>query len=145
MARKINKQLARALADYDNLVKRFERERPEVIKRATKSLVEDLLPVLDNLDRARAHLKDSGLDMAVSQFETILANYGVEEIMTIIGDKFDNNVHEAIEIVDPDSIGVEGTKEQNGTIAAVLARGWKWQDGQVIRPAKVKVYGEKHV
>ena len=140
MAGKVKKplkeQLALALADYDNLVKRLEREKEEIVGRATKNLIEDLLPAIDNLERANNHLKDSGLGMAVDQLKTTLIRYGVEEISTEQGDKFDSGVHEAVEIV-------EGSEMQSGTIAEVLSRGWKWQDGMVIRPVKVKVYGEK--
>ena len=133
----LKEQLARALADYDNLVKRFEREKEEVIKRSNRALLEDLLPVFDNLNRAQEHLGDQGLKMALDQFLQILNNYGVEEVPAVPGDKFDSQLHEAIESIAGDSA------EQNGTIAEVLARGWKWQDGMVLRPAKVKVYGEK--
>lgn len=127
-------QLARALADYDNLVKRFEREKGEVVKYSNKVLLEELLPVFDNLNRAQEHLGDQGLKMALDQFLQILKNYGVEEIPVMAGSKFDSHLHEAMESV------ADG---QHGAIAEVLARGWKWQDGQVLRPAKVKVYGGK--
>lgn len=131
-------QLARVLADYDNLIKRFGREKEEVVRRATKNLVEDLLPVIDNFERASNHLNDNGLNVAIVQIKQILAQYGVEEVATEPGDKFDSNLHEAVEII-------EGLGEQGGTIAQVLARGYKWKDEMIIRPAKVKVYGGKHV
>lgn len=134
----LREQLARALADYDNLVKRFEREKEEVIKHSNKILLEDLLPVFDNLNRAQEHLGDQGLKMALDQFLQILNNYGVQEIPAASGDKFDSQMHEVVESV------ADGSAMQNGTITEVLARGWKWQDGQVLRPAKVKVYGGKH-
>lgn len=127
-------QLARALADYDNLVKRFEREKEEVVRHSNKALLEDLLPVVDSLERAQGHLKDEGLKMALDQFLQILKNYGIEEVPATTGGKFDSQIHEAVESV------ADG---QHGTIAEVLARGWKWQDGMVIRPAKVRVFGDK--
>lgn len=129
-------QLARALADYDNLVKRLGREKEEIVQRATKNLVEDLLPAVDNLERASNHLSDNGLNMAIVQIKQILAQYGVEEVNTNPGEKFDSDLHEAVEII-------EGAQNQNGTIAEVLARGYKWQDGMIIRPAKVRVYQGK--
>ena len=52
--------LARALADYDNLSKRVERERQDLGKIASVGLVLKLLPVLDNLESAQVHLKGSG-------------------------------------------------------------------------------------
>lgn len=129
-------QLARALADYDNLVKRLGREKEEIVQRATQNLVEDLLPAIDNLERASHHLNDNGLNMAIVQIKQILAQYGVDVVNTNPGEKFDSNLHEAVEII-------EGAQNQNGTIAEVLARGYKWQDGMIIRPAKVRVYQGK--
>lgn len=131
---RVELQLARALADYDNLVKRARREREEVVLRATKSLVEDLLPVLDSIERAQEHLKDEGLKMAISHLHGVLRGHGVEEIMVAVGDKFDAGIHEATAVIG-------GGKD--GTIASVVARGYKWKDGVVLRPVKVQVYGEK--
>lgn len=132
--KKLEEQLARALADYDNLVKRAEREKGEVVLRATKRLVEDLLPIIDGLERAEEHLKDEGLRMALEHFYSVLGSHGVEEIPVKLGDKFDSDRHEVIEII-------EGGKR--GTIAKVLFKGYRWLDGTVLRPVKVQVYGEE--
>ncbi|MBI4032912.1 MAG: nucleotide exchange factor GrpE [Candidatus Blackburnbacteria bacterium] len=141
MAREVKKgkrdlelQLARALADYDNLVKRASKEREEVVLRATKGFVEDLLPVVDSLERAQEHLKDKGFEMALSSLGQVLRNHGVEEIAVSTGNKFDAGIHEAGAVVN-------GGKD--GTIAGVLAKGYRWKDGTVLRPVKVQVYGEK--
>ena len=91
-------------------------------------LVEKLLPVLDNLENAQSHLKDQGLEMVIRQFKEILNQEGVEEIEAI-GQQFDPNQHEAVEIA-------EGPDE--GRIARVVAKGYKIED-KVIRPAKVVV------
>lgn len=131
----LEQRLARALADYDNLVKRTEREKEEIILRATKRLVEDLLPAIDNLERAQEHLKDEGLQMALAHIRRILEVHGVREIKALKGDKFDGRRHEAIETVG-------GGKE--GVIAKVFEKGYEWNDGIVIRPAKVQVYGKRH-
>lgn len=124
-------RLARSLADYQNLIKRFERERGEVVLRANKNLLKELLPVLDVLGTAQGHLKDQGLEMAIFQFKGVLGKHGVSEIGTKAGDKFDENLHEAAE-------AVEGGK--TGTVAEVLRKGYRWQDGAVLRPAQVRVY-----
>lgn len=132
--RKTSKQdeaLVRALADYQNLIKRTEREKSELLSRANKNIVEDLLPVLDQLNRAQAHLKDQGLEMALEQFKNVLTQKGVETINANPGDIFDVGLHEAVETV-------EGGK--HGTIAKVRENGFKWKDGQVLRPTKVEVY-----
>lgn len=127
----LKNRLARALADYQNLVKRFAREKEEVIFRANQSLVADLLPVVDNIERAQTHLQDTGLQMALDQFLKILQDYGVEQIQVSIGEAFDSDTHEVIESMNG------GEKE---TVAQVLTKGYKWKSGGVIRPAKVIVY-----
>ncbi len=126
-----NEALARALADYQNLQKRVEREKFEILTRANKNTVEELLPVLDQLKRAQTHLKDSGLEMALEQFKSVLTRCGVETIPTKAGDTFNASLHEAIEAKDGG---------QSGIIINVLEDGHRWLDGQVIRPAKVAVY-----
>jgi len=60
ITKKDDQALVRALADYQNLVKRVERERCEVLARSNKSLVEKLLPILDNFQKAQGYLKDPG-------------------------------------------------------------------------------------
>lgn len=124
-------QLARALADYDNLVKRLSREREEVVLRATKGLVEDLLPVVDSIERAQEHLKDEGLKISLDHLHKVLQEHGVEEIIVAAGDKFDAGIHEATAVIG-------GGKD--GTIASRVAKGYKWRDGAVVRPVKVKVH-----
>lgn len=130
----LTNRLARALADYDNLVKRFEKERQEITLRATESLLKDLLPVIDSLERAQEHLKDQGLGMALDYLYQVLAEYGVKAVDVRVGDEFDESLHEALE-------AVPGAKQ--GTVAKVLAKGYRWTDGRVLRPAKVAVYGER--
>ncbi|MDO8503687.1 MAG: nucleotide exchange factor GrpE [bacterium] len=131
----IELQLARALADYDNLVKRWNREREEVVLRATKGLVEDLLPVVDSIERAQEYLKDEGLKMALTHLHKVLQERGVEMIEVALGDQFDSRLHEALD-------AVPGGNQ--GTIAEILAQGYRWKDGMVIRPVKVRVYGEEN-
>lgn len=129
----LEQRLARALADYDNLLKRIEREKEEVIRRATKDFVEELLPIVDELERAQAHLKDEGFKIALDHLFKVLATNEVEKIEIKKGDKFDSSLHAAIEVE-------EGGKE--GVISEVLDPGYVWRDGRVIRPARVRVYGE---
>jgi molecular chaperone GrpE len=116
----------RALADYQNLEKRIEREKDLLIKIASSVLVIKLLPVLDNLERAQAHLEDPGLDHVIRQFKDALATEGVSEVPTD-GD-FDPTLHEAITHGD----GPEGK------ILEILEKGYKLGD-RVLRPAKVKI------
>src|SRR3989304_6882580 len=130
----LKNQLARALADYDNLRKRTEDERQLWVKFSTERVLIKLIPVLDMLASAQEHLKDSGLAIAVGEFKKVLSEEGIEEIVPRKGDPFNPQLHEALE-----SVG--GGKK--GQIAELILTGWKFADGKIIRPAKVKVYGEK--
>ena len=127
----LKNQLARALADYDNLRKRVEREKEDLEKLAGLKLILRLLPVLDNLRQAQNHLKDTGLAMTIGEFENIIKDEGIEEIKPNKGDPLDHNLHEVTEVVE--NCG-EGNK-----IEEVALSGWKFKEGVVIRHAKVKV------
>lgn len=129
--KELGEKLARALADYQNLAKRIDREKEEIVARANKNLLKELLPVLDNLEVAQVHLEDQGLAMAIAQFKNVLEQNGVEEIETKKDDSFDEALHEAAE-------AVEGGEK--GKIAEVLRKGYKWKDGMALRPVQVKVY-----
>lgn len=120
----------RALADYQNLVKRIEADKAEIVKLASLNLVTKLLPTLDGLEAAAAHSQDAGTKMAVKQFSQILAEEGLTEIAPAVGDKFDHTVHECIETI------AGGPVE---TIAEVALKGYK-VNGFILRPARVKVW-----
>lgn len=128
----LKNQLARALADYDNLVKRIERERQDLEKLTSLRVILKLLPVLDNLRASLKHLNDPGLAIALKDFEEVLKSEGIEEIKIDVGSDFDHNLHEATEIV-------AGKK---GKIVEVVLPGWKFTNGPVIRHTKVKVGGK---
>lgn len=127
----LKNQLARALADYDNLRKRIEREKEDLEKLASLKLILRILPILDNLRSAQNHLKDAGLAITIGELENLLKEETVEEIKPAKGDDFDHNMHEVTEVV-------ENCQEAN-KIEEVVLSGWKFADGIVIRPAKVKV------
>lgn len=122
--------LARALADYDNLNKRVEREKSDLIKIASVGIVARLLPVLDMLEAAQEHLKDSGLAIGILEFKKILGEEGLTEIRPKVGETFDENTMEAIEVVPGMS---------DNAISEVVLTGWKFDEGIVIRHSKVKV------
>lgn len=126
----LKNQLARALADYDNLAKRVERERQDLEKIVSIGLIIKLLSVLDNLESAQEHLKDAGLAITIAEFRKILSEEGLSEIRPKVGDKFDENTMEAIEVI-------PGTG--NNTVAETVLVGWKFEDKTVVRHAKVKV------
>lgn len=129
--RDLEGKLARALADYQNLIKRVDREKHEVVIRANKNLLKDILPILDILENAQEHLKDEGLGMAIAQFGEVLERNGLREIKLGKGDKFNEAKHEATQVA-------EGG--ETGTIAQILRKGYEWEDGMILRPAQVRVY-----
>ena len=130
----LKEQLARALADYDNLRKRFEREREDFGKVAKVMLIARLLSIFDMLEEAQKHLKDSGLAITLEEFVKVLKEEGFEKIDVKVGDKFDELIHEAVEVVDS-----RDAKGEEGKITEIILSGWKLVDGVVIRHAKVKV------
>lgn len=125
----LKEKLARALADYDNLRKRTEKERLDMRSIASLGLVLKFLPIYDMLENAQKHLGDQGLAIVINEFVQALKDEGVEKIAVKVGDKFDEQIHEVVEVVTGQG---EGIKE-------VVLSGWKLSEGIVVRPAKVKV------
>lgn len=122
-----NKYL-RALADYQNLEKRVAFEKQEIIKRANRDLILDLLPFLDDLDKAEIFIKDEGLKSIKKQFFEILKKFGLEEI-EVLGKVFDPSFAEAVEVVKGD---------KDNIIIEVVRKGYKLNN-DIIRVAQVKV------
>jgi len=130
-----NDLLLRTAAEFDNFKKRTEREKLTVAEFAKAGLIKQLLPILDNIDRASASEKDTpdyikGIEMIVKQFEAIADNLGVVEIAKA-GDEFNPELHEAVMHVEDETLG-------ENVIAEVLQKGYKIGD-TVIRAAMVKV------
>lgn len=130
-----NDQLMRTAAEFDNFKKRTERERASIAEFAKAGLIKQLLPILDNIDRASAADHGSadyikGIEMIVKQFEAIVSNLNIEEIAKE-GDTFDPNFHEAVMHIEDETLG-------ENVIAQVLQKGYKIGD-TVIRAAMVKV------
>ena len=124
--------LARALADYDNLSKRVDRERQDLSKIASVGLIVRLLPILDGLESAQAHLQDQGLAISIVEFKKVLSEEDLIEIRPKVGEVFDENIMEAIEIV-------KSASDNDNNVAEVVLIGWKFNDGTMVRHAKVKV------
>lgn len=130
-----NDLLVRTAAEFDNFKKRTERERAAISEFAKAQVIKQLLPILDNIDRAAAVDKETpdyikGIEMIVKQFETIADNIGIEQIAAE-GDQFDPNFHEAVMHIEDEELG-------ENVIAQVLQKGYKLGD-TVIRAAMVKV------
>lgn len=127
----LEQKLQRALADYQNLEKRFSKESSHVIRFANKSLITRILDINDNLERANITIKDSGLDMVLSQIDKLLVEEMVSEI-SAKGKEFDPKLMEAEDTV-------KGTKNK---VIEVVQKGYTLSD-KVLRPAKVLVGGGK--
>ena len=125
-------QLARALADYDNLRKRTEEERQALYKYSSQRITARFLPIFDMFEAAQNHINDSGLAIAIKECRDLLKEEGVNEIQAGEGEQFDENTQDVVEVV-------EGG--QKGKIKEVVLKGYKYSDGYIIRHAKVKVYG----
>jgi molecular chaperone GrpE len=127
----------RLAADFDNFKKRARQEQIDTIQYASAAVVERLLPVLDDLQRALDHAPEGvdegwlkGLRLTYQKLQDILSAQGVEAI-DAIGSTFDPSLHEAV--------GSEESDEHpEDTVVLELRRGYKLRD-RVIRPALVKV------
>ena len=128
----------RALADLDNAKRRAQREREDYLKYANESLIRDLLPVLDNFDRALAAARDTGeapgvvdgVELIRRELLKVLEKAGVERY-TAVGQTFDPSRHEAVARM------VSATQPE-GTVVHETAPGYVLR-GRVLRPAMVAV------
>jgi molecular chaperone GrpE len=129
----------RAAADLDNQRKRFQREREEIQRFGTERLLKDLLPVVDNLDRAIAAARPDeplaeGVRLVRKVFEEALAKHAVE-VFTALGQPFDPRLHEAL-------AQLEAEQAEPGTVVAEHGRGFLL-NGRLLRPALVAVAGPR--
>jgi len=137
----LTQALQRERADAVNLRRRHEEEMTSLRTRVKANVIHDLLPVIDNFERALKHvpkeLKDNdyikGVQAVVKQFEKTLADIGVERIKTV-GEHFDPHLHEAVSMEDGDG--------KHEIISEELQAGYKVGD-DVIRHAMVRVRTEK--
>lgn len=128
----LTETLQRVKAEYDNYRKRTERERQVVVETATAAVLAALLPVLDDLDRARAHGDLTGAFGAVGEsLVAITTKLGLEPYGAA-GDAFDPQVHDAVMQAEP----VAGRDEP--VVAEVFRTGYRFA-GRPVRPAQVAV------
>lgn len=128
-------RLLRARAEFQNARMRAERERSEYLQFASMDLVKELLPVLDDFERAmRVETPDreyaKGIELIYQRMYDGLKKTGLEPIDTT-GKRFDPNLHQAIE-------RVEDTDHEDQTILGEFQRGYQFK-GKLLRPAMVKV------
>ena len=132
----VDDRLLRLAADFENYKKRAARERAEYVARANERLLKELLPILDDLERAlnsaeeheEAQLEE-GVRLVHRSLASLLQRNGVEEIST--EGKFDPHVHEALLAQPTDD-------REHGDVLDVIQKGYKLGD-LVVRPARVIV------
>jgi molecular chaperone GrpE len=114
----------RAIADYQNLLRRSRDERSSFVKMANKDFALAILQPLEHLSMAAAQVKDQGLDMVISQLWKELENQGLAEI-EVLGKKFDLDLMEAVD------------KEGEGDQVVKVVRKGYLLNGEVIQHAQV--------
>ncbi len=129
----------RLFAEFDNMRKRHERERAELIKYAHEEVIIEMLGFYEDFERsvtaARANPAEGssllkGVEMVLKRMQELLKKYDVTEI-DAAGKKFDHTCHEALMAVESDDV-------DDGTVLEVFQKGYI-MDGRVVRTAKVKV------
>ena len=126
----------RLQADFENFRRRTSKEKEELSALIKQEVLKDMLPLLDNFERAMAsETKDAeafqkGVDMIYTQLQEVMKKNGLEPIETD-GQKFDPNFHQAV-------MRVQNEELEDDDIAQELQRGYKVQ-GRVIRPSMVQV------
>lgn len=130
-------QLLRMAAEYDNFRKRSQREKESLYSECKSSVVNDLLPVIDNFERCVAPGEDTsyedykkGVELTYKQFGEALKKLGIEAFGEV-GDAFDPNLHNAV-------MHTEDENLPENSISNVLMKGYKLGD-KIIRAAMVAV------
>ena len=133
-----NDRILRLQADFENFRRRTAKEKEELAAVITQNMLGDLLPLLDNFERAMAVEQTDGeafrkgVEMIFTQLKEVLNKNGLEHIEAE-GQPFDPNVHQAV-------MRVENPDVSDGTVTQVLQKGYRAK-GRVIRPAMVQVAG----
>ena len=134
----LKKDNLRVLADSENFKKRLLREKEEYFKFATSAILEEIIPVMDNLDLALAHgrqadaCKDlvTGVEMTMNIFLDTMKKHGLEQIAAV-DVPFDPARHEALGQVERDDV-------DENTVCQMLQKGYLLKE-RLLRPAKVMV------
>jgi len=130
----------RVQADFDNYRRRTQREKEELAQYASVKLVEQLLPVVDNFERALLASGDAegndsfrvGMDMIHRQMLQVMEAEGLRK-MEAVGTPFDPEMHQAV-------MREESDEHEEGIVLEVIQNGY-WLKDKVLRPAMVKVSG----
>ncbi|MCI5919572.1 MAG: nucleotide exchange factor GrpE [Roseburia sp.] len=134
----LNDRLKRQMAEFDNFRKRSEKEKSQMYDMGAKTVVEKILPVVDNFERGLAAVPEenkedafvAGMDKIYKQMMTVLEEIGVKPIEAV-GQEFDPNFHNAVMHVEDEELG-------ENVIAEELQKGYMYRDA-VVRHSMVKV------
>lgn len=126
----LDDKFKRTLADYQNQEKRYTAQKSIIFKLANEALLDKILPILDDLERAKTHLNDVGLNHVIKQFHQVLSGEGLFLIESD-GADFDPETMDCAEVV-------AGPKNK---VVKTVVKGYRLYD-KVLRPAKVEVGNE---
>ena len=137
--KELNDKYLRLYSEFDNFRRRTQKEKLELYKTAGEDIFKDLLPVMDDFERAKKSMEDTkeydslkvGVDLIYNKFLTVFKNNGVEP-MDAQGKEFDSEIHEAITQIPAPS------KKLKGKVVDVVEKGYILKE-KVIRYAKVVV------
>lgn len=128
----------RQLAEFENFRKRSEKEKSQMFETGAKTVVEKILPVIDNFERGLAGIPEEereapfvqGVELVYKQLVTALSELGVQPIEAV-GREFNPDFHNAVMAVDDDSL-------ESGTVAEEMQKGYMYKES-VVRHSMVKV------
>lgn len=137
-AQELNDKLMRTIAEFDNFRKRSEKEKSAMFEIGAKSIIEKILPVLDNFERGLDSISEEekgsafaqGIEQIYKQFVKVLDEAGVKAIEAV-GNEFDPNFHNAVMHVEDDSLG-------ENIVAEEFQKGYMYKES-VVRHSMVKV------
>lgn len=135
---KLKDQLLRTMADFDNFRKRARRDAEDSLRRGREDSLRDVLPIVDNLERAVEASRGatdvaaviSGIEMVLRSFDDVAARMGVTRVEAA-GERFDPTLHDAIQ-------QVESADHPPGTVLTVVVSGYRIGE-RLLRPAMVVV------
>ena len=141
-AKNMEERYLRVNAEFENYKKRMIRESSDRFKYFNLDLIKELLPSLDNIDRAISHAKNDntdiegmivGLEMVTKMTHEVFEKFGVTKVKTV-GEEFDPNIHQAVGVDDSDSV-------PDNQVVEECLKGYTLH-GRIIRPAMVRVSGK---
>lgn len=130
--KELESRYLRAVADYQNLLKRVEEEKEDISNYMSANLIKKILPILDDIEEAAKHLKGEGVDKIALKFRQILHDMDIKEIDADLM-AFDPKYHEALDTA-------EG--KEDGKVIKIYRKGYKLKE-KVVRPSLVSVSKKK--